>query len=63
MMGDDGRRLVFVRLYSGTLTAGMTVIDNRDLKEVPEPNCDLQVGLDADDAWQVVVEAVAHFSR
>ena len=48
---------------AGVLTAGMTVIDRRDLKEVPEPNCDLQVGLDADEAWQVVVDAVAHFSR
>jgi elongation factor G len=27
MMGDDGRRLVFVRLYSGTLTAGMEVLN------------------------------------
>lgn len=58
------RRLSHVEIETvGTLTAGMTVIDNRDLKEVPEPNCDLQVGLDADEAWQVVVEAVAHFSR
>jgi len=27
MMGDDGRRLVFIRLYSGTLTAGMEVLN------------------------------------
>jgi len=34
MMGDDGRRLVFVRLYSGTLTAGMDVLNpTRGIKE------------------------------
>ncbi|HRE89403.1 MAG TPA: elongation factor G [Myxococcota bacterium] len=27
MMGDDGRRLVFVRLYSGTLTAGAEILN------------------------------------
>ncbi len=34
MMGDDGRRLVFVRLYSGTLTAGMEVLNpTKGIKE------------------------------
>jgi elongation factor G len=34
MMGDDGRRLVFVRLYSGTLTAGMELLNStRGIKE------------------------------
>jgi len=34
MMGDDGRRLVFVRLYSGTLTAGMELLNpTRGIKE------------------------------
>ncbi len=34
MMGDDGRRLVFVRLYSGTLTAGMDLVNpTRGVKE------------------------------
>ena len=47
----------------GLLTAGMTVIDQRDLKEVPDPNCDLLVGIEADAAWQVVVDSIAHFSR
>ena len=47
----------------GHLTQGMTVIDQRDLKEVPEPNCDWLTGLDADAAWDVVVESIAHFSR
>jgi inosine-uridine nucleoside N-ribohydrolase len=47
----------------GTRTLGMTVIDRRDLKEVPAGNCTLQTGVDADAAWQVVVEAIAHFSH
>ena len=47
----------------GLRTAGMTVIDQRDLKEVPDANCDVQVDVDADAAWDVVVEAIAHFSR
>jgi elongation factor G len=34
MMGDDGRRLVFVRLYSGTLTAGAEILNpGKGLKE------------------------------
>jgi inosine-uridine nucleoside N-ribohydrolase len=48
---------------AGALTAGMTVIDRRDLIEVPDPNCDIQVDLDADAAWDVVVEAIGAFSR
>ena len=47
----------------GTRTLGMTVIDRRDLKEVPAGNCTLQTAVDADAAWQVVVDAIAHFSH
>lgn len=47
---------------AGRRTAGMTVIDQRDLKEVPDPNCDWLTHLDADAAWDVVVEAITHFS-
>ena len=47
---------------NGELTRGMTVIDQRTLVERPEPNCDRLVGLDADFAWAVVTEAIAHFS-
>lgn len=47
----------------GTRTRGMTVIDQRDLLEVPGANCELQVDLDADAAWDVVVESIAAFSR
>jgi inosine-uridine nucleoside N-ribohydrolase len=48
---------------SGELTRGMTVIDQRRLVDRPDPNCDRLVGVDADGAWSVVVEAIAHFSR
>ena len=47
----------------GTRTAGMTVIDQRDLKEVPDANCDVLTGIDADAGWQVIVDAIAHFSH
>ncbi|MDO9175636.1 MAG: nucleoside hydrolase [Actinomycetota bacterium] len=48
---------------SGLRTVGMTVIDRRDLKEVPDPNCDLLTGIDAEAGWQVIVEAIGHFSH
>ncbi len=47
---------------AGTRTLGMTVIDQRDLKEVPQGNCTLQTHVDADAAWNVVVDAITHFS-
>lgn len=47
---------------AGVRTLGMTVIDQRDLKEVPQGNCTWQTGVDADAAWQVVLDAIAHFS-
>jgi len=58
------RRFAHVEIETtGHHTQGMTVIDQRDLKEVPEPNCDWLTGIDADAAWDVVVESIAHFSR
>jgi len=49
---------------SGELTRGMTVIDTRkSLERPPEPNSDRLVRIDADAAWSVVTEAIAHFSR
>jgi inosine-uridine nucleoside N-ribohydrolase len=61
---------VFTREFSwvavetaGEHTRGMTVIDRRRLVDRPPPNCDRLTGLDADAAWQVVTDAVAHFSR
>ena len=54
------RRLAHVEIETcGRLTAGMTVIDQRDLKEVPDANCDVLTGIDADAAWDVVVAAIA----
>ncbi len=58
------RHLAHVEVETqGRLTAGMTIIDRRDLREVPEANCDRLVDLDAGAAWQVVVDAIAHFSH
>ena len=37
--------------------------DQRDLKEVLSGNCTLQTHVNADAAWQVVVDAIAHFSH
>lgn len=47
----------------GRLTAGMTIIDQRDLKEVPAGNCEWQTHVDAAAAWAVVLEAITHFSE
>lgn len=57
------RRAHVVIETHGTRTAGMTLFDDRDLKEVPAPNCDVLIGIDADGAWQVLVEAIGHFSH
>lgn len=58
------RQLAHVQIETqGRLTAGMTIIDQRDLREVPDANCDWITGIDADTAWQVIVDAVAHSSN
>lgn len=58
------RRRAHVQIEThGTLTAGMTLIDDRDLKDVPAPNCEVLTRIDAGAAWQVLVEAIGHFSR
>jgi len=43
----------------GELTRGQTIIDRRDLLEVSPANCDVQTAVDADAAWQVIVESIA----
>jgi inosine-uridine nucleoside N-ribohydrolase len=48
---------------TGEHTVGQTVIDNRDLREVADPNADLLTGVDADAAFDVIAESIAHFSR
>jgi len=47
----------------GEHTRGMTLIDERDSKGRPDPNCDVLVGLDADAAFDVIVQSIAHFSH
>ncbi len=47
----------------GKHTRGMTVIDERHLLERLDPNCDVQIGIDADAAFDVIVQAIAGFSR
>jgi inosine-uridine nucleoside N-ribohydrolase len=44
---------------AGNHTRGMTVIDRRTLKDRPAPNCDVLTRIDADAAWDVIVEAIA----
>jgi inosine-uridine nucleoside N-ribohydrolase len=44
---------------AGRLTRGMTVIDRRTVKERPAPTCDVLTRIDADAAWDVIVEAIA----
>jgi inosine-uridine nucleoside N-ribohydrolase len=44
---------------TGTHTRGMTVIDERGLREAPVANCQVLVDVDADAAWDVVVDAIA----
>ncbi len=47
---------------TGEHTRGQTVIDRRNLREVPAANCDLLTAVDADAGFAVITEAVAHFS-
>jgi len=46
----------------GEHTRGMTVIDERRLVGRPAPNCDVLTAVDDAAAFDVVVEAVAHFA-
>ncbi len=43
---------------TGQLTRGMTVIDRRDLRSVPPPNCRVMTSIDADAGFDVIVEAI-----
>lgn len=52
------RRHVAVEMV-GHHTAGMTVIDQRQLAERPAANTDLLVALEADAVWTLVTEAIA----
>lgn len=48
---------------SGLLTTGMTLIDMRGLIERLAPNCDVTWDVDADAAFDVIVDAIAAFSN
>ena len=48
---------------NGTHTRGMTLIDQRDLKEVRPPNCEVLWEIQADRGFDLLIDAIAHFSR
>ena len=48
---------------TGTHTRGMTVIDERDLREVKDGNCEVLMTVNAQEAFDIMTEAIAHFSR
>ena len=43
---------------AGEFTRGMTVIDQRRLVERPAPNCDVLTHVDADAAFEVIIDAI-----
>lgn len=47
----------------GTHTRGMTLIDSRDLREVEESNCEVLMQVDASTAFDLMIDAIASFSR
>jgi inosine-uridine nucleoside N-ribohydrolase len=46
---------------TGEHTRGMTVVDQRTLFDVPPPNTDVLMTVDADAAFRVIAESVASF--
>lgn len=48
---------------NGTHTRGMTVVDQRDLKEVLAPNCDVLWTIEHEPAFDLMIDAIAHFSH
>lgn len=48
---------------SGELTRGMTVIDERRLLGRPAPNCDVLTGVEHHGVFDLLLDAIAHFSR
>lgn len=56
------RRHVVIEL-TGTHTRGMTLVDQRDLREVKEANCDVLETIDSEAAFAVMTDAIAHFSK
>ena len=48
---------------AGALTRGMTVIDQRTLRERAAPNCEVLTTVAADAAFDLVADAIRSFSR
>ena len=46
----------------GSITRGMTVIDERTLRNREAPNCDVLTRVDADAVFELLAEAIAHFA-
>lgn len=47
---------------NGTHTRGMTLIDERDLREVKDANCEVLMRVEAEEAFDLMIEAIAAFS-
>jgi inosine-uridine nucleoside N-ribohydrolase len=47
----------------GEHTRGMTVIDQRSITARPAPNCDVLTEVDDDAAFDLLVDAIAHFTN
>ncbi|MEN9504612.1 MAG: hypothetical protein RI958_538 [Actinomycetota bacterium] len=57
------RRDVHVAVETrGRLTRGMTVVDRRTMKERLPPNCSMLTAIDGDRGFDVIDEAIAHYS-
>jgi inosine-uridine nucleoside N-ribohydrolase len=59
---ERSRRHVAVETR-GELTRGTTVIDERRISDRPPANCDVLTSVDADTAFGLLIDAIAHFSR
>ena len=46
----------------GEHTRGMTMIDRRQYKNPPNPTCDVVWSVDAEPAFDVLIEAIRHFA-
>lgn len=47
---------------SGIHTRGMTLVDERDLREVNAANCEVLTTVDAEAAFSLMIDSIAHFS-
>lgn len=59
----ESKRSHVVIELTGTHTRGMTLIDERDLKEVKDANCDVLMRVDAERAFTAMIDAIAAFSQ